>query len=361
VATGNNSLNEYLVKVNSSGTIQWAKEYWNSNYDFLQGTSIDVCKDGGYIITAYAHSNVSEEDIYVIKTDSAGNVLWSKSYGVADGQFAYSAIATADSGCVLLCGGIFSGIQADICLVKMDSMGTVQWFKRYGGTGDESAGQFLQLPNGDLLICGYTESYTQNYNDLLFRTDMSGNILMAKTYQGGYLASVKQSNDKGFAMAGLSSGGMQLIKTDSLGFSGCQEEDIILQPDTIPFQFFSESTNQNVVAANVGSYIVNKFNVTDDTTTYCTSVGMENQFQSEEKFSISVSLNNVDASFENFETGEYDIIVVDITGRKVKDETIHVVQAKMNVQIGIGNLTTGLYLISIRGKSKSFSAKFFRE
>ncbi len=109
----------YFAKFNSTGDLQWCKYYGGSSEE--QGSSFNETPDGGFIIAGYTTSfGAGNEDFYVIKTDSEGNLLWQKTYGGSEGDY-FTAMCIAEDGGIILAGSTYSfgAGESDIYLVRV--------------------------------------------------------------------------------------------------------------------------------------------------------------------------------------------------------------------------------------------------
>ena len=198
----------WLVKTDSAGNIEWSKTYGGPEWDLAKGPVIQT-SDGGYVMAGYTRSyGAGEGDFWLVKTDSAGNLEWNKTYGGPREEVAYSVIQTSDGGYVMAgyTESYGAGIH-DFWLVKTDSAGNLEWSKAYGGPKVDVAYSVVQTSDGGYLIAGYTNSYGAGGFDFwLVKTDSSGNIEWSRTYGGpksDEARSVIQTLDGGYAVVGL--------------------------------------------------------------------------------------------------------------------------------------------------------------
>lgn len=219
----------YLIKTNSSGDTLWTKTYGGS-LDDESGHSIQKTTDGGYIIAGYAASfGPTNGDIYLVKTGSAGDTLWTRIFGGLYPDDAYSVRQTSDKGYIIAgttIPDIDSAGNEDVYLVKTDSLGNELWAKTYGGIYEDRGYSVWQTKDDGFIISGWTGSFgAGTYDIYLIRTDSSGDTLWTKTFGGpnwdcGY--SVQQTKDSGFIVVGVKYSSMgysdiYLIKTDPSG------------------------------------------------------------------------------------------------------------------------------------------------
>jgi parallel beta-helix repeat protein len=215
-----------LIKTDSAGNMQF-----NRTYDFLYGACLVVqTSEGGYVIAGSSGM--------LVKTDAEGNVQWSQTY--SDGWV--NSMAQANDGGYVLAGfgktDSATADDSDFWLAKVNSEGQLQWSKTYGGLGIDEARSVIQTSDGGYAMAGYTESFglgdrpahysniDLRYNFWLVKTDYAGNLQWSRTFgeTGDNEAnSLVQTDDGGYVVAGVTRpSGLYgyvtlLIKTDSLG------------------------------------------------------------------------------------------------------------------------------------------------
>ncbi len=211
----------YLIKTDAGGDTVWTKTFGGASYD--KGYSVEQTSDGGYIIAGMSNSfSANIEDVYLIKTDANGNHLWSKTYSGNIGGTGYSVKQTADGGYII--GGTKnnSGGIHDALLIKTDDAGDTLWTKTWGNTGDDYGSSVIETYDGGFVIAGSGSTTGL----CLLKTNSDGDTLWTRTSYTGlphlnYPYTVQETSDSGFIMAGISYGatGMEMYvrKTDSIG------------------------------------------------------------------------------------------------------------------------------------------------
>jgi hypothetical protein len=174
---GAGSADIFLIKTYANGNIIWAKTYGGTNSD--EAYSVHQTSDGGYIVAGATYSfGAGNYDIFLMKTDANGNVIWAKTYGGTSTDYAYSVQQTSDGGYIVAgYTASFGAGSGDIFLIKTDANGNVQWAKTYGGIGWDLAYSVQQTSDGGYIVAGLTISFgAGNYDIFLIKTDANGNI-----------------------------------------------------------------------------------------------------------------------------------------------------------------------------------------
>jgi parallel beta-helix repeat protein len=196
----------YLVSTDSTGNFQWQQTYGGSGSDYAE--CVIQTSNGGYALCGITDSfGAGGYDFLLVKTDSDGNMEWNCSYGGVSDEWAYSLIQTADGGYVIAGYTFSNGAGAsDVWLVKTDVSGNMVWNKTYGGMDHDFASCIVQTYDGGYAVAGSTESFGAGNNDFwVFKTDSAGNMVWNKTFGGSNVdvaRSMIQTDDGGYAIAG---------------------------------------------------------------------------------------------------------------------------------------------------------------
>jgi hypothetical protein len=216
----------YLVKTDASGNRLWNYTYGTSESSEYIASSIVQTDDEGFVLAGFNSTggDINRRDSILIKTDSSGNFLWEKKYGtLAGNEQAYSVVQTFDGG-LAFAGWTNSTAEADydFYLVKTSSAGDLQWERTYGGIDHDFAYSLVQTWDAGYALAGISRGSS---DILLVKTDVIGNMLWNRTYPGMVSShgsvSMIQANDGGLVMTASISPTMYakdtifLIKTDS--------------------------------------------------------------------------------------------------------------------------------------------------
>lgn len=210
----------YLIKTDQKGNVLWERTYGptgNATAEAIQQTS-----DGGYIVTG-----VSDADVYLIKVDESGDVQWEKTYGGYNWDSGYSVQQTSDGGYIVAGGTRSIGAGwTDVYLLKTDASGSLLWEKTFGGTAADISHSAQLTDDGGYILAGFTWSFRNKADVYLIKTDSNGNMVWSSAHTLGYHAwghSVQQTHDGGYIVTGhtLSLNPINydilLIKTDENG------------------------------------------------------------------------------------------------------------------------------------------------
>jgi hypothetical protein len=230
---GSGRPNVYVLRTDSVGDTLWTRAYGGANEDYAFSARQAV--DSGFIICGTTYSfGAGQSDVYLIKTNAAGDTQWTRTYGGAEHEHGHSVSQTADSGYVI-CGTTYSygAGGADIWLIRTNANGDTLWTRTFGGDTADLGHSVAQTADHGFILCGQTASFgAGDYDAWLIKTDSIGDTLWTRTFGGGsddVGYSVQPTNDGGFVVAGmtksLGAGGADfyLIKTDASGRVAIEE------------------------------------------------------------------------------------------------------------------------------------------
>ena len=200
------SSNVYLIKTDAAGDTLWTRTYGGTGDDYAN--SVRQTSDGGYIVAGSTSSfNAGKGDVYLIKTNAVGDTLWTRTYGGTDLDQGMSVHQTPDSGYIVAGYSYpYAGANSDFYLVKTSASGDTVWTRTYGGTGNDWGYSAQPTRDGGYLVAGCTYSYGAGDADFyLVKTDGSGDTLWTRTYGGvdyDDAWSAQQTADGGYIITG---------------------------------------------------------------------------------------------------------------------------------------------------------------
>lgn len=228
-----------ISSYSTTGNHQWSKSFGGSGEDNL--CSVHALPSHLYLGGITSSFGAGGRDLMVIKTDLNGNVIWMNAYGTPGTEGAYwdtEGTPTPDGGYLMTGSTDQAGLStggSDILVVKLNSLGDLEWSKSYGGPSNDWAEGVLVSPNGGYAIVGTSESYTNGGRDaVLLKIATNGDFEWANSYgqagcdrgvdviakDGGYVLSMNYNNS--LAACGVNNEyDPMFVKTDSLGDCGC--------------------------------------------------------------------------------------------------------------------------------------------
>jgi hypothetical protein len=248
-SSGAGSSDFWLVKTDATGNMQWNKTYGGPGADNAMGVVQN--SDGGYAIGGRTASfGAGGLDIWLIKTDVSGNIMWNKTYGGPGTERANFMVQTNDGGYALFSptASLVAGGGQDVWLVKTDATGNMQWNKTYGGPGTETAAYFIQTSDGGYALTGSETSFGAGGEDIfLIKTDASGNTMWNRTYGG-------PNNESGFGVIQTNDGAYAILaQTRSFGYGNAANFDLYLIKTDIEFGLTQIDSNTNSITLYRGA------------------------------------------------------------------------------------------------------------
>jgi len=251
-----------IIKTDASGNQTWKKSFTFGNYTNF--TTVRQTSDGGYIACGTEYN--SNKGI-ALKTDASGNESWRKTYG---GIVEINDIGKTNDGGFIMCGSIKTTTSAptDIYIIRTNSTGDTLWTKTYGDAADNTARAIKEIPSGNFILCGYNtnpgasgyaklldanggqiwhtdflsfnvqaldnitttsdnqfiavgrNSFGTNNKALLQKIDSNGNNIWIKWFNPrsyNLFNEVQQTADNGFVIAGYTFGDGYIVKTEMGG------------------------------------------------------------------------------------------------------------------------------------------------
>jgi len=155
-----------VMKLDDAGNTVWQKRV------DCTLRSADLTLDDGIIIAGNVTNN-----FYAARLDASGTLLWQKSYGGAGNENAMEVVATSDGGFILAgSAGSFGTAPTHMWIVKTDSTGNIQWQRVYGADVGASAGAVAETEDGGFIVGGYTWFSGGLYDQLIMKLTPDGNI-----------------------------------------------------------------------------------------------------------------------------------------------------------------------------------------
>jgi hypothetical protein len=217
-----------IFSLNAFSQVTFERMY-GGEISFDEGNSVIQTSDGGYVIVGTTESfGAGSDDIYLIRTNGLGDTLWTKTYGGQSGDWGNCVIQSSDGGFVILgTTNSFGAGAVDFWLIKTNSQGDTLWTKTFGGIGSDIASSVIETFSGDFVMVGSTPGVGPSNRDCwLIKVDATGDTLWTKTYGGNYAEegnSLIQVSDSGYVVVGATNSwgpgdyNINLVRTNSNG------------------------------------------------------------------------------------------------------------------------------------------------
>lgn len=226
-----NKINEqydyWLLKFDSNDQQQWQRSFGGSKDD--RGEKIIQTNDSGYALIGFNRSadndvteNAGFQDVWLLKLDALGNIVWQKSFGFSGTDQGFSVLQTSDSG--YLISGILdvtaSGGQGnkrlkhaggDYWALKLDQNGNLLWRNYFGGTNTDTCYDAIETNDGYVLI-GSSDSNDVDINNnkgsydyWMVKIDLMGQLVWEKSLGGNEIETAYQilnTSDGNFILVG---------------------------------------------------------------------------------------------------------------------------------------------------------------
>jgi len=254
----------YLLRTDASLNVLWERTFGGPGYDI--GNEVRICPDGGFVVVGHTSSNgAGKADLWLLKTDAEGRQVWSKTFGTPEDDWGFAVLLTDGGGYIAAGSSGDIAANQDIFVVRTDEAGNEVWTRTYGGDKDEN-GDGLAAVEGGYVVSGTTESFGALEADaFLMAIDSNGEMSWIQTYGGqgvqfGHKLAV--SADGGLVLAGASISPAtgewnalavrtddrgKLLRLTTFGLPGAGEEyaTTVLPADDGGFYFCGTSPAQN--------------------------------------------------------------------------------------------------------------------
>jgi hypothetical protein len=155
-----------VMKTESNGDTIWTNTYDFGPLDY--GMSIKPISYHSYIITGYSQAMIAPfYNAFLLHLDSSGGVNWTRFYGGSGDDDGYSVQVMDDGGFVFTgYTESFGAGNDDVWLVRTDSTGDTLWTKTYGGSNNDIGQEVQVTSDGGFIICGHTNSFGNGFIDV---------------------------------------------------------------------------------------------------------------------------------------------------------------------------------------------------
>ena len=271
----------WLVKVDSQGTKQWSQTYNSGTFTNAgetipredTATSVIQTSDGGYALAGQTTTYTSVSSTYeswLVKTDSHGNQQWAKQYSGPNAAGAeYRVIQTSDGEYALATSEVRDFDFTVFQLIKTDSSGEVQWRNTYGQNKDPAVTWYVdryindpctlvQLNDGGFAVAGTMTEIIENgpisHNMGLLRVDSAGNELWTKMYHARENMGTL-STEWAYSMTRTSDGGYAIVGTTVSSWDGSHIDAFFVKTESLEQPPKPTPTPQSLAVSDVSGSV----------------------------------------------------------------------------------------------------------
>ncbi len=216
----------WVMRLTASGDTLWTKLYRGMQTE--QAVQLLTVASGGFLILGFTFSDTYYKDYSLIRINDFGDTLWTKNYGMSNAvEDPYSIIKTNDGGYLITGSQAVFPLASDVFILKVDSNGNVIWNKTYGGNENDLGFDAEETSDGGFILCGHYSQADLDFDHYLIRTNNLGDTLWTKTYDsspyGDWARSIEVTDEGGYLIMGYPESfgptetGITLFKTDNNG------------------------------------------------------------------------------------------------------------------------------------------------
>lgn len=177
-----------LIKYNSTGDLQWSRQFDTTGVTISFGEAVTIAPDGFIYVSGFTRNASNNFDILTLKYDTNGNILWGRSFnGLGNGDDMPVNVLCEDSNNIYIAGtGKNSNGSIDVILLKYNSTGEIRFSKYYNGSSsDEDRATSAALDaSGNVIISGVSITPQNGFDYLTLKYDSSGTLKWDETYNG---------------------------------------------------------------------------------------------------------------------------------------------------------------------------------
>lgn len=250
----NSQTDVFVVRTDAVGDTLWTFQWGTSFNDIIR--ELYVLGDGSILCAGTTYDAFGFQDMLLIKLNSSGELQWLQTYDFEGHDFANSIAVDSQNNILLGGATAYTGSDPyelyDICVVKTDSLGNLIWHKTYGGNKSDGVEQVLLDEDDNIYAIGLSSSYKPpgspgGYAGYLKKLNTEGDSIWTRVFYEGasvHFYDLQPTADNGFMICGSTNARMYLVRTDEWG---CIEEGCEIQTG------FDESISANEVQLTLWS------------------------------------------------------------------------------------------------------------
>lgn len=353
----NNSGDILLLCLSKDGTLKWSKIIYSLDAWTDLGQNITLAPDNGFYIAGVVIDYInSANDGFLLKTDSLGNIVWSKRMGDNESGIPNKMVADNNGGVIygFTTAGFGVPNYTDMILVNFDSTGSIVWSNKYGSAANSSdnINSLIKLKDN----AGYMFETV-----CVVKTDIDGNIEWSHVSSGEFsnsVCAIAEKSNRAYALVGNGSysalSQISLVQLDSTG-NNCENtffnypyQQIMLQPQ--PFMF-----SDSLITLSTDSFCNNLTTQIVDSVFCFTATSLPELSQANGMIQIfpnpfSNTINITSTSTED----KLDLRILDLSGKVILK------QNNFSGPLVLKYLRNGIYIIKLTSNNSEKNYKIVK-
>ncbi len=241
--TGREDTDLYICKTDMNGILIWEKIFGEFEFDYGMGITED--QDGNLIVVGLTDFENENDKMYLIKIASDGQLIWEKYLGSEYGQLGRSIISVEGPAYVISGSRYINSAVTDVLLMKVDTSGSVLWSKTYTWQGDYSDNGYIvkQTPDNGYIIGASLGSGGNQHVAMVIKTQPDGTEDWKHSFEGNYtwINDIDLTPDGGYVFVGMDGntpGGHGRAYIEKLNSDGYRVWHRFFGPATITNDYF---------------------------------------------------------------------------------------------------------------------------
>jgi len=255
----------FAIVVSAFSQNSFIKQYGGTNLNDY-GSASDMLEtfDSSYVIySSYQENNISAT-LQIMKTDTSGNLIWGKKITPASGYYMApsTVLQTSDSGFIITGRINYAFSDENIFYLKLNKNGDLIWSKFLSTSMHDYGEKVIETNDGGYLIVGtFYNDPVPNTGTYLIKTDVMGNLIWAKNYGGGqwggYL-NIEQNPDNSYTMIGKDYTGISILHLDVNGIL-LSNQQLILPLEVNSVMSLKTSDGGHIIAGRIDSTVIGPY------------------------------------------------------------------------------------------------------
>ncbi|GAB4254860.1 MAG: hypothetical protein Kow0079_11430 [Vicingaceae bacterium] len=363
----------WAMRIDNNGNIIWQNTYGSSSDDAPPGSYEEyvarsfVDNNNRIIIGGLSNGTPSNSyDIFTLKLDAQGNILWQYAYGDVDEEAFWNFTSSYDGNYYYLSGNtnVPSTQDGEMWLVKIDTTGNIVWQKSFGNTGTWDEILNISSSNDGVILSSYIETNSNDWSGALLKVNNQGNLIWSNKYKMGdldWINDAKALSDGTIAIAGVTTNttvwnqDYLFIRVNTSGtISGCNlitayTPNVNTTNTTKQnINFSKTSTSTNSIVINSTTQTLNLLSSSSNCSEIISSINEWNIDKQE------IYPNPANSFIEVPIVGNvYNYEIYNLTGKLIMKE-VNYNQKRINIT----NLSNGVYFIKISSQNQTDTATY---